>query len=815
MLLSVGLFVATRAWQLRDDQERMVITTREQIEKLHVSILRSMEVLHSIASLHRVEGRIDRQAFRSFVENALARQPELQALSWNPIVSAQDRESFELTARANGLKEFSIRERLPDQTWVPARIRPIHTPVYLIEPLAANREALGFDLNSSPDRRRSLELARDLGQPIATSPIHLTQDPGDKPGILVTLPIYRHDGPIPATVPDRRTRLDGFAVAVFKVVDLVGDAFSELQRKGIVASLYDASLDGELMYSTAKGPLPSTASVDIAGRRWVVAFGPAPGEKSAKTLWFSGLVLLSGLAFTSLTTQHMLGEWRRAKEIAQANAALGEEVRVRQAAEKAAAFANQAKSDFLASMSHEIRTPLNALLGYTQLLRRDARLSPEQQDLVHGITTGGQHLLGLINEILDLSKIEAGRMECHPVVFNLRALGENLATTCKPLCAQKRLSFRFEIDPGPCPSVRGDEAKLRQILINLLGNAIKFTPAGEVFLGIRPLAHGRWLFEVIDTGFGIPEEERPHIFQPFHQGSGAQHQGGTGLGLAIARSQVELLGGQLELESERGVGSRFFFTLQLESAAEEPVLHLGSPRGRLKPGFQIRALVVDDVVENQKVLGRMLSLLGCEVQFASNGAEALARTAAWQPSVVFLDLFLPDVSGTALAPQLKRLGLASASICVVMHSASAVAQHRIDSLAAGCADFLAKPLEFDRISDCLKTHLGVEFESAVETPSALPPPEIGHVTLPEGLCSRLSVAAELHSTTALKAALHDLRQLGPEAASLAEQIRQRMRSFDMEGIQRLLSRSVLAVPDAEFLPASCPTRATETSGASL
>ena len=200
-------------------------------------------------------------------------------------------------------------------------------------------------------------------------------------------------------------------------------------------------------------------------------------------------------------------------------------------AEAEAAAANQAKSDFLASMSHEIRTPLNAIVGYAQLMQHDPELSPEQRDAISGINGSSQHLIGLINEILDLSKIEAGRMNLHPEDFDLHALGRSLVATFQPLCAQKRIGLRLGSRAGASEWIRGDAGKLRQILINLVGNAIKFTNAGEVYLGFKNEGGDRWLFEVIDTGMGIPEEEQADIFNPFHQGTNAAHQGGTGLGL--------------------------------------------------------------------------------------------------------------------------------------------------------------------------------------------------------------------------------------------------------------------------------------------
>lgn len=802
ILLSAGLFLTTRGWEQREQQERAAAITHEQIEKLHVSILRSMEVLHSVAALHRVGGRIERAPFQQFVQGALARQPELQAISWNPVVAVEQRAAFEAAARADGLAGFAFREQSVDGTLVPVNVRDEYVPVYLIEPLAGNVDALGYDLNSDESRRRSLQEARDAGQPVATAPIRLAQVPAEKAGFLVLLPVYRANSPAPVSTAERRERIDGFAVAVFKVADLVGESFRELRSKEIIASLFDNSFDGELIYGTATPGPASRTWLDVAGRRWVVAFAPTPAFAAGQGSWQAWLVLAGGLAFTFMSTAYLFGGWRRNEKIARANWTLREEVKTRERAEAAAATANQAKSDFLASMSHEIRTPLNAILGYAQLMQRDAQLSREQRDSIHGISTGGHHLLGLINEILDLSKIEAGRMELNLVHFDLAALGRSLTTTLKPLCAQKRIGFRFQIDPTTPRRVLGDEGKLRQVLINLLGNAVKFTNAGEVCLGCRPDDQGRWLFEVIDTGLGIPAEEQPDIFKPFHQGSGAQHQGGTGLGLAIAQRQVELLGGRLELQSERGIGSRFSFSIPLDQtacAANETLRHVE----RLATGQSVRALIVDDCAENRDVLGLLLANIGCDVSFAADGSEALRLAREQPPQIVFLDLLLSGRRGTEIARQMLD-GTFGHQPKIVMHSASALPEHREESIAAGCVEFLSKPISCDKLYECLHTHLGVTFQYAeaenAPVDSALA--ELSRVMLPEVLCARLAVAAELHSTTALKSALQELRELGPEADLLAEHLRQLMRSYDMDEIQRVLARIVVPLSNPSSVASS-------------
>jgi signal transduction histidine kinase/DNA-binding NarL/FixJ family response regulator len=761
-----------RGWEQKELKKHAYDLAQEQAEKLHVSILRSMEVLYSIASLHAAQGGITRPEFHEFVQQALARQPELQALSWNPIVPATQRANFEAAAVADGLKDFEFREKNAAGYFQRAGQRDQYVPVYFIEPLASNRPALGFDLGSDPERLSCLNRAGDSGQPVATAPVHLAQGPDNQTGFLVLLPVY--SGVAPAAPADRRKRLAGFAVAVFRVNDLVQTGFTDLKSKGIDACLIDGSPNGELIFGNQPAD-GDRVSLEAAGREWIMFFSPTREFIAAQSHLQSWLVFAGALTFTFMTAAYLFGSWRRTVEIA---------------------AANQAKSDFLASMSHEIRTPLNAILGYTQIMQHDTNLPPEQRDNIAGISASGRHLLGLINEILDLSKIEAGRMELNPIDFDLALLANGLAATFRPLCAQKKIGFRLEITAGNHHRVRGDEGKLRQVLINLVGNAVKFTGAGEVALRILRQPGGSWLFEVFDTGLGIPPEEQSEIFKPFHQGSGARHQGGTGLGLAIALRQVELLGGALELKSERGLGSRFYFTIPLavsQAAAGETTSRVL----RLATGCSVRALVVDDNRGNREVLGGLLSAVGCTVLYAEDGPGALAIMRAQKPSIVFLDLLLPGWSGAETA---RKVGeeFGGDAPRLVAHTASVLAWHCEDALAAGCSDFIVKPFECEQIYACLERQMGVRFERAVipALDEAGSEPPLEHVALPEELCARLMVAAELHSTTALKTCLQELRLLGPEAQRLAGQIRLLMRSYDMDGIQRLLAQVTQPQPSS-------------------
>jgi signal transduction histidine kinase/DNA-binding NarL/FixJ family response regulator len=792
-LLAAGLI---QGWEQRSLKQNAKETAEAEVGQLQTKALRSMEILYSVAALFDAQGRIGRAEFTSFVRKGLSRQPELLALEWVPRVPESERAAYESAARANGLEDFCFREVTPSGQSVPAAKRPEYVPVYYVEPRRGNESAVGYDLNSDTSRRLALEQARDSGHPVATAPLHLVQESAEQTGLLVLLPVYR--GLTPSTLSERRDKLAGFAVAVFRVDDLVAGAINEMERKGLAARLVDVSAQ-EPIYngsgvsnSIPPAPLAEHTDFEMAGRRWTLEFQPTARFSSAQPRGQWLLVLAGGLFLTFLVTSHFYREWKRARESAAANAALQEEIAVRQEAEKAASSANQAKSDFLASMSHEIRTPLNAILGYAQLLQHDRQLTSEQRDSIEGIRASGRHLLGLINEILDLAKIEAGRMELNPVDFDVTTMASSLRATFQPLCAQKRIGFRIECGAG-AQWLHGDEGKLRQVLINLLGNAMKFTGVGEIYLGIRAQTDDGWLFEVIDTGLGVPEEEQTDIFKPFHQGRNAAHRGGTGLGLAIAQRQVELLGGILSLHSERGIGSRFYFTIPLLPAQRDEAAQAAAlSQRRLKPGVHVRALVIDDRKENREVLAGMLALAGCEVDAAENGEEGLALACKKKPDIVFVDLIMPNMDGFATARELLSDPCAGRPK-IVANSAAALSCRRDEARAAGCVDFLTKPIAAEQVQECLRLHLGVELESApVHRASldALLPWEGPPVRLPEELCARLVTAAELHSTTALKSCLQELRQLEPEACRLAEHIRHLMRSYDMHAILRLMAQTV-------------------------
>ncbi|OAI12452.1 hypothetical protein A1507_02935 [Methylomonas koyamae] len=393
-----------------------------------------------------------------------------------------------------------------------------------------------------------------------------------------------------------------------------------------------------------------------------------------------------------------------------------------QRARDQAEAANKAKSIFLANMSHELRTPLNAILGFSSLVQKDPQFPESQQRNLAIINRSGEHLLNLINDVLEMAKIESGRLQLEQTRFDLGALIRDVGDMMSVRAHDKGLRLLVDQSSEFPRFIYGDEARLRQILINLLGNALKFTQQGGVTLrlGTHCNSHTHLMIEVEDTGPGIAESERERIFEPFVQLGEQGDSKGTGLGLTITRQFVQLMGGQLTLESCVGKGSLFRIDLPLQETTEPqtplPAADRRDDIMRLAPGQpQYRILIVEDQLENQLLLGQLMADIGMQIEVAKDGAQGLALFQSWQPHLIWMDRRMPKMDGMQAAQAIRQLP-GGDRVKIVAVTASAFMEQREEMLQAGMDGFIRKPYRAEEIYACLAEQLGLEFVYRNETP---------------------------------------------------------------------------------------------------
>ncbi|QPK64785.1 response regulator [Methylomonas sp. LL1] len=465
---------------------------------------------------------------------------------------------------------------------------------------------------------------------------------------------------------------------------------------------------------------------------------------------------------------------------------VAERTRELEQARDAAEAANRAKSIFLANMSHELRTPLNAILGFAQIMARDQRIPEDERRNIATINRSGNHLLALINDVLEISRIEAGRTTVTNEAFDLPLALNAVEEMIRVRAETKGLAFSVErASDLPC-YVQGDVHHLHQVLLNLLGNAVKYTDRGRICLNVNLLPDRTIRFEVSDTGPGIAEDDQGRIFKAFYQTAGGIAKGeGTGLGLAISREFVRLMGGELTVTSELGKGSTFAFGIPLPIA--EAVSNTASPAGivGLAAGQHApRILVAEDKLDNQQVVEQLLRQIGCEVAIAANGQEAVELFQSWHPQLILMDMRMPVMDGYQATRAIRSL-LGGDKFPILALTASAFEEDKEQVLAAGCDEMLSKPIEAQRLFEAIGRALGLRFESA-ETQSEIVPAITNLADLPPELISDLSQAAMTLDKDNLMLILNRLR---PEYPAEAELMAKLAEDFRFDRIQQMLRQT--------------------------
>jgi signal transduction histidine kinase/CheY-like chemotaxis protein len=441
--------------------------------------------------------------------------------------------------------------------------------------------------------------------------------------------------------------------------------------------------------------------------------------------------------------------------------------------------ANRAKSAFLANMSHELRTPLNAVLGFSSLLQRDGSMGEDSRKKVVTIQRAGQHLLSLINNVLEISRIETGRsvMECVP--FDLAELLCDTEDMIRVQADAKALQFTVKHNNNLTPFVQGDGPHLKQVLINLLGNAVKYTDYGSISLLVSR-SGGDLVFEIIDTGLGISHSDQARLFQPFFQGEGGVAKGdGTGLGLAISWEHVRLMGGRLEMKSQLGRGSTFTLSVPLPPC-NAPLIAENSVARAI--GFEmgqgaVRVLVVDDKADNRELLTQLLEDVGFEVYTANDGQQAVHMFASKEPNFIWMDMRMPVLNGYEATRQIRALPGGSV-VKIVALTASAFEEDRKLVLEAGCDDMVRKPLEEWQLFSKMGQLLGLRYRYAQASSQGKTDSEnLTLSALDFDMLSQLKVAAEVLDMEAVQTLVDRVRVTHPEIANALESLVQNFR-FD-------------------------------------
>jgi len=716
--LAIALSVTGLAWHqtcqdarrtLERDNQAVALRAAGEFQERVDGLARALRLARGFveASHH-----LDRLDWRRFVEAIeLERQyPGVYGFAYVARVKAQELDTFLRETRRMGLSSYDIQVPHGAEQSEP------EADLYLVrfhEPEQFNGPALGLNVAASPRNRIAYDESRDLAAVRATGPMRLFQDRDAGASVVVTVPVFGRNS-APENLEDRRESIKGWVAAPVGLREflLTGASYAH-DRFQITLSPFEDESESNVIQTShsvwagADDAEPINASIVIGGQPWRLAFTPrtqaaiAPSSIRELTILAIGAVI--SILLTAIVWSVSRTQWKAERLAESMTASLRRSAGRQEALAASAKAASRAKTEFLANMSHEIRTPMTAILGYAELLDERAYESgadEEQRQWLGSIRRSGEHLLTIINDVLDLSKIESGRLQTRRRACQVEQIVNDVLDPMLARAHQKGLTLRAELATEIPSVVMTDPARLRQIMINLVGNALKFTEEGEVVANLS-CTDEQLIIEVCDTGIGIDEESLPKLFEAFEQAdsSMARSHEGSGLGLAISRRLARIMGGDISASSVQGKGSVFRLTLPRETPEDTPMLssltRSPAPPTRSAAGPTVtvtgRVLLVEDGPDNQRLITHVLKRAGLSIELAQHGLEAVQLIEGGARfDVIVMDMQMPVMDGYTAAGRLRELGCTTPIVALTAHAMDGDREKCID---AGCSEYTTKPID--------------------------------------------------------------------------------------------------------------------------
>lgn len=712
-LLTLAIGISLFIWSLKTAYDKQKYRAglsvegnlSELVSEINDQLNTSSEVLYSISNLINTFDDLTASEFERFTSDLKQRKKGILLVEWQPRVFESEREAFILKTRKLGVPNFQMVEPDANNQLIRAKSRPEHYPVLFAVSTREQEKTIGLDLSWSSDRMKSKLEARDLGELRASNTFEVMVTEGEQTlllGFAITMPVFR-DQNVPKTLEGRRKNLEGFLAAVIYLDELFVPVLGELKNRELTLQVVDSSTGAIITnnLSPNRVGLVRAKEIDVFGQKWRVSL--APTDKFLNEYFNISYFLIPVGLFVFILL--LLYSQRRNERVN------NELVNTRNSLQKAldaARVAAKSKMIFLANMSHELRTPMNAILGYARLVKeeRDPKL---RQKYIDRMMRSGGHLLNIIDDILEVSSLEESKVKLTPHEFGLDKLISEVKDTISAKEISPEVIFEINLEEG-IGHIFGDSYRLRQVLLNLIGNALKFTEKGKVALSCRKKSSDKFgniilEFIVEDTGIGMDPSYLPDAYRPFSQEdpSFSRKKGGVGLGLSITYSLVQLMNGQVKVETQKGKGTRFVIELPFQVAKKEETSLGENKIDRSLQDHELKkVLVAEDDQDSSFLIQSFLSEERLSLKFVSNGKELLDEFSRSRYDLVLTDIQMPELDGLSATKELRRRG---AEVPILALSAHALPEEKEKAVLAGVNGILAKPFDKESLTSFVLKNL--------------------------------------------------------------------------------------------------------------